>query len=156
MRKIYSGAESVISWFGKGDSHSDLAMDQIQQVLGRRELSAEDCRWWRGDVHKNLSQQSCWTGLWIVQEFALALEIKVLWGRKQLQTLSNPHLRTFSSRPDQSIDRVRYSRNTNSQVRWRSLVRMLCVSQSSMQPVARQDLHPSWVRPCRAQSAHRL
>jgi ankyrin repeat protein len=76
MGEIFGAAQEVLVWLGAGDDDFSYAMDHIgnaQPQTTYNPLIFSDCA-------EKLFRATYWTRRWVIQEFALAKEIKVVCG----------------------------------------------------------------------------
>jgi hypothetical protein len=92
MSEIYREAGRVVAWLGKGTEKSRSCTGQLMEAVWTTRLSQVNSYFeWKskhGDGPKIslacLFQQPYWSRLWIVQEFALANDMTIVWGRQQM------------------------------------------------------------------------
>lgn len=87
MSNIFSDATSVMVWLGPGDALSNAAVDFIPRLLRPGLMKGIDDSW----LHDygfaalgSLLSRDYWKRLWIVQELALASDVQVCVGDKQV------------------------------------------------------------------------
>ena len=77
MKLIYSRAKSVIAWIGKSSADSSQAMAALRRMPSKSSR-ARDTIW---EKLENLFARPYWKRIWIIQELAVATEVKVACGR---------------------------------------------------------------------------
>jgi hypothetical protein len=94
MRSIYSKAESVVVWLGRGSHNSTQAVELIETVAAyddsvhatdwiMNSLKDQEQRHAWLAIH-HLFERSWWTRVWIRQEAALAQSVEVVVGNQKL------------------------------------------------------------------------
>jgi hypothetical protein len=79
MSRIYYEAVDVIVWLGREGSGSDIAIDYLNNILRRKEITPEE----KSAIEKILSRDY-WSRMWIVQEFGLPFKVTVWCGNKSV------------------------------------------------------------------------
>jgi hypothetical protein len=100
MSDIYREAREVVVWLGKETGESTTCMSFLAQAPTLFQAQFEDPFYDRLDPEARfgvrfrraldtLSQQSYWSRLWIIQEFALAKRLTLTWGESQLSLVES-------------------------------------------------------------------
>ncbi|KAH8789205.1 heterokaryon incompatibility protein-domain-containing protein [Hyaloscypha finlandica] len=90
MRDIYERADLVVAWLGPGNARSDRVIDFInsnkEAILVRTEImmteEAKTRIWWV--MIEELLMRPWWQRIWVIQEVAVAKDIKIFCGYKSL------------------------------------------------------------------------
>ncbi len=77
MKLIYSRAKTVIAWIGKSSEDSSQAMAASRRMPAESSR-ARDTIW---EKLENFFARPYWKQIWIIQELAVATEVKVVCGR---------------------------------------------------------------------------
>lgn len=77
MKLSYSRVKSVIAWIGKSSEDSSQAMAALRRMPAESSR-ARDTIW---EKLENLFARPYWKRIWIIQELAVATEVKVVCGR---------------------------------------------------------------------------
>ncbi|KAF4630468.1 hypothetical protein G7Y89_g7672 [Cudoniella acicularis] len=131
MRHIYTEASLVFAWLGEAADDSDLIMDHFQSIgedifpgsRGMLETEGQldqillahktpESRRALSNAFKHFCQRPYWQRLWIIQEFALAQEVVIACGDRQVtfqQLLTCCH---FITRPRSYFKRTNALTNT--------------------------------------------
>ncbi|KAH7409748.1 heterokaryon incompatibility protein-domain-containing protein [Cadophora sp. MPI-SDFR-AT-0126] len=90
MREIYERADLVVAWLGQGNARSDRVIDFInsnkEAILVRAEIVMTEeakTRIWRVMIEE-LLMRPWWQRVWVIQEIAVAKDVKIFCGYKSL------------------------------------------------------------------------
>jgi hypothetical protein len=76
MGEIFESAQGVYIWLGRGDEDTDYAMEHIEDSEPQTHFNL---RRFSRCIEK-LLRASYWTRRWVIQEFALAQVLTIMWG----------------------------------------------------------------------------
>jgi hypothetical protein len=95
MSTIYRKAKRVVAWLGKKTEESSTCMDFLSSAAAVHQAQLSDPMYDQMDPNMRfgvrfrnsldaMCRQSYWRRFWIIQEFALAQELSLVWGDSQL------------------------------------------------------------------------
>ena len=102
MGLIYQNARRVLIWLGPSDAESDLAMEFISRAKLSHPLTHKEDTIRKGLLA--LIQRQYWYRTWVVQEFCLGSDLRLMCGKKQVDWIS---VNSFCSKIDESTIRAK-------------------------------------------------